>query len=116
MKPRASNIPQPQTETGWQRFLRERKEAQRGKASPPAASLPAPTGTRTNAAEARLRALLRGAGPSGMLSRDAVRVMAAEGFTHKVIRRARERLGVVVNRSGFGAAMVSTWMLPVPPR
>lgn len=50
-----------------------------------------------------------------MPSRDAVARMKAEGFTDKVIRTTREKLGVTVTRSGFGKDMTSTWSLPVVP-
>jgi putative DNA primase/helicase len=38
--------------------------------------------------------------------------MLAEGFSQKVIRSARERIGVLIKRSGFGETMVSYWKLP----
>lgn len=60
-----------------------------------------------------LRDMLKGV--DSMPSRDAVRRMKAEGYTDKVIRTARERLGVVVKRSGFGKDMQSLWSLPVMP-
>ncbi|WP_367184130.1 AAA family ATPase [uncultured Azohydromonas sp.] len=42
----------------------------------------------------------------------AVDAMKREGFTDKVIRKARERLGVIVKRSGFGKELRSYWKLP----
>ncbi len=42
----------------------------------------------------------------------AVEAMKREGFTDKVIRKARERLGVIVKRSGFGKELRSYWKLP----
>jgi putative DNA primase/helicase len=48
-------------------------------------------------------------------SKDAIRKMKAEGYTDKVIRRAREKLGVIVKREGFGADMRSLWSLPIVP-
>lgn len=42
----------------------------------------------------------------------AVDAMKREGFTEKVIRKARERLGVIVKRNGFGKEMRSYWKLP----
>jgi hypothetical protein len=47
-------------------------------------------------------------------SREAVQQMKAEGFSEKVTRSARERLGVIVSRSGFGKDMKSYWRLPHP--
>lgn len=44
----------------------------------------------------------------------ALHVLArAEGITPKMLRVARERLGVVIRRSGNGVRMRSTWSLPV---
>lgn len=40
----------------------------------------------------------------------------AEGITPKMLRVARERLGVVIRRSGNGVRMRSTWSLPVGSR
>ncbi len=45
-------------------------------------------------------------------SKSATAQMRAEGHTDKAIRTARERLRVVVARSGFGTAMASYWRLP----
>lgn len=60
-----------------------------------------------------LRDLLKGTEATS--SRDATRAMKAEGYTDKVIRRAREKLNVEVRREGFGKAMRSTWALPFLP-
>jgi hypothetical protein len=60
-----------------------------------------------------LRDLLKGS--DDIPSREAVRRMKAEGYTDKVIRRAREKLGVIVKREGFGKDMQSLWSLPVMP-
>ncbi len=60
-----------------------------------------------------LRDMLQGAHP--VSSRDVGRRMKAEGFTDKVIRTAREKLGVIVERTGFGKDMQSLWSLPVVP-
>jgi putative DNA primase/helicase len=60
-----------------------------------------------------LRDLLKGTAETP--SRDAVRSMKTEGYSDKTIRRARERLGVIVRREGFGKAMQSLWALPVVP-
>ena len=60
-----------------------------------------------------LHDMLQGAHP--VSSRDVGRRMKAEGFTDKVIRTAREKLGVIVERTGFGKDMQSLWSLPVVP-
>jgi len=38
--------------------------------------------------------------------------MKAEGFSDKQVRAARQRIGVVVKRSGFGKDLASYWKLP----
>lgn len=50
------------------------------------------------------------AGP--IASRDVLTLLGAQGLTPKQLRRARERLGVVVERSGSGKSMRSVWRLP----
>lgn len=45
-------------------------------------------------------------------SRDVMAQMKSERFSEKVIRSARERIGVIVKRSGFGKDMLSYWKLP----
>lgn len=45
-------------------------------------------------------------------SRAVLAAMAERGFTAKQVRRAREQQGVVVRRSGSGAAMRSAWEWP----
>lgn len=60
-----------------------------------------------------LRDLLTGG--AEVPSRDVTRRMKAEGYSDKVIRRAREKLAVIVRREGFGADMKSLWSLPVMP-
>lgn len=50
------------------------------------------------------------AGPCN--SRAVLAAMADNGLTPKQVRGARERLGVVVQRAGSGAAMHSAWSLP----
>ncbi len=45
-------------------------------------------------------------------SKDAMRAAEAEGHTPKSIRRAREKLRVVVRRAGSGKQHTSTWELP----
>jgi hypothetical protein len=64
-------------------------------------------------AAAFLRDLLTGC--LGLPSRDASQRLKAEGYTDKVIRRAREKLGVIVRREGYGANMKSLWSLPFAP-
>ena len=50
---------------------------------------------------------------AGPLNSRAVQLaMAARQFTPKQVRRARERLGVVVARAGQGRTMHSSWSLP----
>jgi putative DNA primase/helicase len=53
--------------------------------------------------------------PGEMLSRDAKTQMRAEGFSEKVIRIARERLGVVVRPEGFGKERKTFWSLSNSP-
>ena len=57
-----------------------------------------------------LRDLLN-AGPRR--SREVQDAMAARQFTPKQVRGARERQGILVERSGSGANMQSTWRLPL---
>jgi hypothetical protein len=53
---------------------------------------------------------------SDVVPRDAaVAKMKSEGFSEKVTRTARERLGVIVKRSGFGKDMTTYWSLPGSP-
>lgn len=49
-------------------------------------------------------------------SRDVTATMTRQGMTAKQVRRARERMGIVICRSGNGASMRSTWALPVEVR
>jgi hypothetical protein len=50
-----------------------------------------------------------------MTAKEVKATMRAAGFTDKVIRLARERLGVQTRREGFGMAMRSLWSLPPDP-
>ncbi len=61
---------------------------------------------------AMVRALLDG-GPRP--ARDVQAACRAEGFSPKQIRGARERIGVVVRREGFGTGGMSMWCLPDAP-
>lgn len=45
-------------------------------------------------------------------SREVLAELAAQGFTAKQLRRARERQGILIERAGNGLAMHSTWRLP----
>ncbi|TSD61910.1 AAA family ATPase [Variovorax sp. KBS0712] len=56
--------------------------------------------------------LIRIIGKDMVPSQEATAKMKAEGFSPKVIRNARERIGVIVKRSGFGKEMASYWKLP----
>ena len=47
-------------------------------------------------------------------SREVLAVLAQHGITFKQARSARERLNLVVARTGNGEAMRSTWALPLP--
>lgn len=47
-----------------------------------------------------------------IVAKEAKATMRAAGYTDKVIRLARERLGVLVRRQGFGKEMKSLWSLP----
>lgn len=68
----------------------------------------------TDDAGSYLRDLLTGV--DSLPSKDVTRQMRAEGYSDKVIRSAREKLGVVVSRNGFGKDMASHWALPVVPK
>ena len=57
-------------------------------------------------------ALKRIIGHGTATSRDVIAQMKREGFSEKVIRSARERIGAIDTRSGFGTAMSSFWRLP----
>lgn len=59
-----------------------------------------------------LRAALSG-GPTE--SRTVIQALVQQGFTPKQIRRARERLGLEVARSGTGASTRTSWVLPAGP-
>lgn len=54
--------------------------------------------------------------PGPVESKAAIVAMAAQGFTAKQTRRARESLGLVVHRAGYGPQTQSTWQLPAPTR
>lgn len=62
-----------------------------------------------SAPEICLRSFLRD-GPRN--SRDVLAAMAEQQFTPKQVRLARERQGVLIERSGNGADMHSTWRMP----
>ena len=59
-----------------------------------------------------METLKRILGVGAVNSREAESRMASEGFTKKATRRAREKLKVLVRRTGFGAEIVSRWTLP----
>lgn len=50
-----------------------------------------------------------------MVAKEVKATMRAAGYTDKVIRLARERLGVQTRREGFGKEMRSLWSLPPDP-
>ena len=60
-----------------------------------------------------LRAVLA-AGP--VPSKDLKRLATDEGHAWRTVQRRAKALGVVMARSGFGAALTSTWGLPSPIR
>jgi hypothetical protein len=60
-------------------------------------------------AEVLLHTLLLN-GPNS--SREVLALMAKRQFTPKQVRNARERLGILAERSGNGADMRTTWRLP----
>ena len=62
-----------------------------------------------NTPEAALRALLAG-GP--LNSREVLATLGELQLSAKQIRRAREKLGVLIERAGSGTTMHSTWRLP----
>jgi hypothetical protein len=69
------------------------------------------TGSRTAKAEAI--EFLEGALAAGPLPVKQVEKMASEhGLTRKVIRSAREALGVKIHRNGFGPGSKSLWSIP----
>jgi putative DNA primase/helicase len=61
------------------------------------------------AAEESLRRIL---GRDLVPSRQVSAQMKSEGYSDKAIRRAREHIGVIVRRTGFGKDMASYWKLP----
>ena len=65
--------------------------------------------TATDEAVEALRKVLA---PGEMVGREVVATMKAAGFTDKVIRLAREHIGVSIRRDGFGKEMRSIWTLP----
>ena len=68
-------------------------------------------GRRTETDEA-IEALRDVLSPGEMLAKEAATVMKAAGFTDKVTRMAREKMGVKVRRSGFGPNLKFHWSLP----
>ena len=62
-----------------------------------------------NTPEAALRDLLA-SGPRN--SREVLAIMGERQLSAKQIRRAREKLGVLIERAGSGTAMHSTWRMP----
>lgn len=64
--------------------------------------------TTDEAADVLIRILKRDTVPHHEVQKQ----MKAEGFSDKAIRNARQRIGVVIKRSGFGKEMASYWKLP----
>jgi len=62
----------------------------------------------SEAADSLIRILSRDTVPSKV----AMTAMKADGHSEKVTRKARESIGVIVNRTGFGKDTVSYWKLP----
>ena len=62
----------------------------------------------TDAVGSLLRILSRDTVPS----KEAVASMKANGHSEKITRKARESIGVIVKRTGFGKETVSYWKLP----
>ena len=66
-----------------------------------------------NTPETALRTLLAG-GPRN--SREVLATLSMSQLSAKQIRRAREKLGVLIERAGSGTTMHSTWRLPDLPK
>lgn len=58
-----------------------------------------------------LKAVLR---DGRMASQEVNKIMAANGYTTKQTRTAREKLGVIITREGFSKDLKSYWELPKP--
>jgi putative DNA primase/helicase len=70
-------------------------------------------GLESRTAKAEAMALLREALAGGSIPAiDAKRIAREHGLTEKVIRSAREALGVKIERDGFGPGSKSLWSLP----
>ncbi len=65
-----------------------------------------------NATDEAIEALREVLEPGELVRREVMVTMRAAGFTDKVIRLARERMGVVMRREGSGKDMKSFWSLP----
>lgn len=50
--------------------------------------------------------------PGPVESKAVLAAMVVQGFTAKQTRRARESLGLIVHRAGYGPQTQSTWQLP----
>jgi hypothetical protein len=73
-------------------------------------------GTRTTTEKAEAMEFIRAALGDGPLPAAEVKRLAREeGLTPKVVRSAREALGVLVAREGFGKGSRSMWSLATPP-
>lgn len=74
------------------------------------------TGAESRTAKAEAMALLENALADGpMAAAEVSRIGREHGFTQKVIRSAREALGVKIERDGFGPGSKSLWSLPKVP-
>lgn len=70
-----------------------------------------PKNSTTEAMEA-LRDVL---GNERLSGKEVKKILKGEGFTEKVIRTARERLNIEVERQGFGNEFTTYWKLPFSP-
>lgn len=72
----------------------------------------APEPTATDEAIDALREVLA---PGPLTGREVIATMKSNGFSEKVIRLAREHIGLTVKRRGGGKAMRTYWSLPESP-
>lgn len=108
------HVEQSEVQPGVQASVVKWGEAVEGTARELMAEAEAEPNRNTVAADEATECLARILGRDTVPSDAAKAQMEDEGFSAKMIRTARERLGIKPTRSGFGKEMRSYWKLPDP--